>query len=259
MRPLLLDFIIDAHQAFQLLPETLFLTVNLLDRYCSTRVVLKHNYQLIGCASLLIAAKYGERKNRVPMIEELKSMCGSVYDEQMFIQTEWHVLDILEWKIGHPTVYSFLQVALLEGNDEVEVEHMAQYICEVALYHRDFVSTKPSIMARASIAVARTIRGCHKAFSLNETEHRTAWLLYQHLHNSVSLPKNTLLLAFRLLPSASRSSWHNVAIGKGPVVAPTLLVKYPESQATNSTTRIASRTANGHQPTQISPVLMTSL
>lgn len=181
MRPLLLDFLIDAHQAFQLLPETLFLTANLLDRYCSTRVVLKRNYQLIGCASLLIAAKYGERKDRVPMIEELKNMCGSVYDEQMFIQTEWHVLDILEWKIGHPTVYSFLQVALLEGNDEVEVEHMAQYICEVALYHRDFVSTKPSIMARASIALARTILGCHEAFSLNEIEHWTAWQLYQHL------------------------------------------------------------------------------
>jgi hypothetical protein len=66
MRPYLLDFLIEAHQYFQLLPETLFLTINLLDRYCSRRVVYKRHYQLVGCASLPIAAKYGDRKDRVP-------------------------------------------------------------------------------------------------------------------------------------------------------------------------------------------------
>lgn len=144
--------------------------------------MFKHHYQLIGCASLLIASKYGDEKDRVPMIKELHAKCSSLYDEQMIIQTEWHILNILEWSIGHPAVHSFLQAALLEGNDEVEVEHMAQYICEVALYHRDFVSTKPSIMARASIALARTILGCRAAFNLNEIENWTAWALYLHLH-----------------------------------------------------------------------------
>ena len=62
MRPYLVDFLIEAHAAFQLLPETLFLAVNLLDRYCSKRVVYKRHYQLVGCAALLIAAKYGDRK-----------------------------------------------------------------------------------------------------------------------------------------------------------------------------------------------------
>lgn len=35
MRPYLLDFLLEAHHAFRLLPETLHLAVNLLDRYCS--------------------------------------------------------------------------------------------------------------------------------------------------------------------------------------------------------------------------------
>jgi hypothetical protein len=61
MRPYLIDFLIEAHSAFSLLPETLFLTVNLLDRYCSKRVVYKQHYQLVGCAALLIAAKYGDK------------------------------------------------------------------------------------------------------------------------------------------------------------------------------------------------------
>ncbi len=159
MRPYLLDFLIEAHSFFQLLPETLFLAVNLLDRYCSRRVVYKRHYQLVGCASLLIAAKYGDRKDRVPTIRELKSMCCSLYEEEMFTQMEWHVLNTLDWTIGHPTVDSFLQIFLTEDYDDAEVEHMAWYICEIALYYKEFVSTKPSVMARASHALARGILG----------------------------------------------------------------------------------------------------
>lgn len=159
MRPYLLDFLIEAHAFFQLLPETLFLAVNLLDRYCSRRVVYKRHYQLVGCAALLIAAKYGDRKDRVPTIRELKSMCCSLYDEEMFTQMEWHVLNTLDWSIGHPTVDSFLQIALTEEYDDIEIEHMAWYICEIALYHKEFVSTRPSVMARASLALARGILG----------------------------------------------------------------------------------------------------
>ena len=62
MRPYLIDFLVEAHAAFALLPETLFLTVNLLDRYCAKRVVYKQHYQLVGCAALLIAAKYACEK-----------------------------------------------------------------------------------------------------------------------------------------------------------------------------------------------------
>lgn len=160
MRPYLVDFLIEGHSFFQLLPETMFLAMNLLDRYCSRRVVYKRHYQLVGCAALLIAAKYGDRKDRVPLIRELKSMCSNLYDEEMFTQMEWHVLNTLDWVIGHPTVDSFLQLALSSASEEdIELEHMAWYICEISLYHRDFVSTKPSVMARASLTLSRAILG----------------------------------------------------------------------------------------------------
>jgi len=159
MRPYLLDFLLEAHHAFQLLPETLFLTVNLLDRYCSRRVVYKRHYQLVGCAALLIAAKYGDRKERVPTIRELKSMCCSLYDDDMFTQMEWHVLQTLNWIVGHPTVSSFLQVAMSELAADAELEHMALYISELALYNKEFISVTPSIMARSSLALATYILG----------------------------------------------------------------------------------------------------
>lgn len=157
MRPYLLDFLLEAHHAFQLLPETLHLAVNLLDRYCSRRVVYKRHYQLVGCAALLIAAKYGDRKERVPTIRELKSMCCSLYDDDMFSQMEWHVLQTLNWVVGHPTVTSFLQLAMSEIAFDPELEHMSWYVTELALYHKDFIPVRPSVMARSSLALARCI------------------------------------------------------------------------------------------------------
>lgn len=157
MRPYLLDFLVEAHSAFQLLPTTLFLTINILDRYCSKRVVYKRHYQLVGCAALLIAAKYGDKKDRVPTIKELKSMCCSLYDEDMFVQMEWHVLQTLNWSVGHPTVDAFLQHALISFPFDPELQHLTMYLLEVALYHRDFVSRLSSDLTRAALNLSRLI------------------------------------------------------------------------------------------------------
>ena len=157
MRPYLLDFLIEAHTAFGLLPETLFLTINVLDRYCSKRIVYKRHYQLVGCAALLIAAKYGDRKERVPTIRELKCMCCALYDDDMFTQMEWHVLQTLGWLIGHPTIDGFLQMAVDGLAYDAEVEHMACYISEIAMFHKEFIDKRPSDIARAALALARVI------------------------------------------------------------------------------------------------------
>lgn len=159
MRPYLLDFLVEAHSAFQLLPETLFLAVNLLDRYCSKRVVYKRHYQLVGCAALLIAAKYGDKKEKVPTIKELKSMCCSLYDDDMFLQMEWHVLSTLDWTVGHPTVDSFLKLAVKDSIPDPETENLALYILEMALFHREFVSKLSSTLALAALALSRHVLG----------------------------------------------------------------------------------------------------
>ncbi|KAH7108902.1 cyclin-like protein [Dactylonectria macrodidyma] len=157
MRPCLIDFLVKAHTEFSLLPETLFLTVNVLDRYCSKRVVYRSHYQLVGCTSLLIASKYSDEKANIPQICELNRICCGKYDDDMFTQMEMHILNTLGWLLGHPTVGLFSQLMVVGEGDDPEVESMAAYISEVALYYRDFVSTKPSTIARCSLVLARTI------------------------------------------------------------------------------------------------------
>ncbi|RSL82400.1 hypothetical protein CDV31_016939 [Fusarium ambrosium] len=203
MRPYLIDFLIEAHAAFGLLPETLFLTVNLLDRYCSKRVVYKQHYQLVGCAALLIAAKYGDKKDRVPQIHELNNMCCGLYDAGMFTQMEMHVLNALDWAIGHPTVDLFSQIMVTEEGDDQEVEYMAAYLCEIAMYYRDFVSTRPSTMARSSLVLARAIlaRPGANDGERDHTENMTLLTLSHHLRQ----PSATLARKYST-PNYSRVS-----------------------------------------------------
>lgn len=60
IRAVLVDWIINVHMKFKLLPETLFITVNLIDRFLSKYSIERSQVQLLGVASLLIATKYEE-------------------------------------------------------------------------------------------------------------------------------------------------------------------------------------------------------
>ena len=112
MRSYLIDFLIEVHLHARLRPETLYLAVNIIDRYVSRRVVLKKHYQLVGCAALWIAAKFEDAKHAIPCLSDLVVSCCGIYDESAFIQMESHVLSTLGWVLGHPTaeVCSFFQI-----------------------------------------------------------------------------------------------------------------------------------------------------
>lgn len=86
MRPYLIDFLIEIHSQYRLRPETLFLAINIVDRYVSKRIVYKKHYQLVGCAALWIASKFEDAKDRVPTVEDLCAVCCSAYDQSAFIQ-----------------------------------------------------------------------------------------------------------------------------------------------------------------------------
>ncbi|RSL42513.1 hypothetical protein CEP54_015458 [Fusarium duplospermum] len=190
MRPYLLDFLIELHAAFGLLPETLFLAVNLLDRYCSKQMIYRKYYQLVGCTALLISAKYNDIKRQVPTIHELNDACDGLYDVGMFTQMELHILDTLDWMIGHPTACFFSQIIVMakQEREDREIEHMAAYVREIALYHRDYVSIRPSVMAQASLTLAKTILSRIK---IGNAEWNVA--KYMLLSNHLRSPSSSLI------------------------------------------------------------------
>lgn len=160
MRPCLVDFLVEIHFAFRLRPETLYLTLNIVDRYVSRRIVYIKHYQLVGCAALWIAAKFEDAKERVPTVQELAQICRETYDEPAFIQMEGHVLATIQWTLGHPTAEAWLRLMCCDPFvEEEKVQHVARFLMEITLFYREFVKYIPSSIALGALTLARFLCG----------------------------------------------------------------------------------------------------
>jgi G2/mitotic-specific cyclin-B, other len=80
MRAILVDWLVEVHLKFKLVPETLYLTVNLIDRYLERTSVSRPKLQLVGVTSLLIASKYEEIYP--PELRDLVYICDRAYTRQ---------------------------------------------------------------------------------------------------------------------------------------------------------------------------------
>ncbi|GAA6028532.1 hypothetical protein JCM8097_007267 [Rhodosporidiobolus ruineniae] len=158
MRGFLVDFLVEIHLQHRLRPETLYLALNIVDRYVSKRIVFKKHYQLVGCAALWIAAKFEDAKDRVPTLPELVEMCSNAYDEKAFVQMEGHVLSTINWVIGHPTAEAWLRMACV-GLEDVRTQHVARFLMELTLFHREFIQFNTSDIAMASLLLGRYMLG----------------------------------------------------------------------------------------------------
>lgn len=65
------------HHKFELMEETLFLTVNLIDRFLERQIVVRKKLQLVGVTAMLLACKYEEVS--VPMIEDFVLITDKAY------------------------------------------------------------------------------------------------------------------------------------------------------------------------------------
>lgn len=196
MRPFLIDFLVELHDSWRMEAESLYLAINIVDRYLSRRVVYKKHYQLVGCAALWIAAKFEDSKEKVPFVSDFYAMCCNSYEQSAFIQMEGHILNTIEWVIGHPTAVSWLRLHLTHSNSALNehpvVASTARFILEFGLYQRTLIGVRPSTLAHGSLILARYICGKvrrpapHELLEPSETEAiRIAEDLDRNLHSSM--------------------------------------------------------------------------
>lgn len=87
MRSILIDWLVEVHLKFKLVPETLYLTINLIDRYLEREEVSRPKLQLVGVTSLLIASKYEEIYP--PELRDLVYICDRAYTRQDVSSAHW--------------------------------------------------------------------------------------------------------------------------------------------------------------------------
>lgn len=72
------------HDKFDLMQETLFLTINLIDRYLSKQTVIRKKLQLVGLVAMLLACKYEEVS--VPVVSDLIHISDRAYTRDQILE-----------------------------------------------------------------------------------------------------------------------------------------------------------------------------
>lgn len=94
-RAFLVEWIIDVQRKFRLLPETLFVAVQICDRYLSTVKCKKSDLHLIGVTAILISTKYEEIYP--PEMHELLSVSENKFRKAEVLAMEFKILAALDF------------------------------------------------------------------------------------------------------------------------------------------------------------------
>ncbi|KAF5098890.1 hypothetical protein D0Z00_001876 [Geotrichum galactomycetum] len=154
-RGVLLDWLVEVHAKLHLLPETLFLATNLIDRFMTLRVVNLDKIQLVGVTALLLAAKYEEVFP--PALNHFAYLTGGNFDESDIIGAEKFMLQILEFELSYPNPLNFLRRISKADDYDVQSRSFGKYFLEIAMIDHHFISYPPSVQAAVSMYIARTI------------------------------------------------------------------------------------------------------
>nr|XP_043611766.1 cyclin-A1-4-like [Erigeron canadensis] len=155
-RAVLVDWLVDVADGYNLAPETLHLAINYLDRYLSCNPVVIQKLQLLGVGCMMIASKYEDI--RPLQVEDYCFLMAHKCTKDEVLQMESSVLNFFKFEMTAPTVKSFLGLILgflpasAQGN---KIYYLASYISELSLLEYNMLCYAPSLVAASAIFLAR--------------------------------------------------------------------------------------------------------
>ncbi|KAG7242760.1 hypothetical protein INR49_020135, partial [Caranx melampygus] len=168
MRALLIDWLVQVHSRFQLLQETLYLTVAILDHFLQVRpprssivlVVLLITadvyHHLLKCrvTAMLVACKY---EMYAPEVRDFAYITDNAFTKSQILQMEQLILETLKFQLGRPLPLHFLRRASKVANSDVERHTLAKYLMELTLLDYNMVHYRPSEVAAAALCLSQLL------------------------------------------------------------------------------------------------------
>jgi len=155
MRGILVDWLLEVHTRFRLLPETLFLAVNIIDRFLSCKVVQLDRLQLVGVTAMFIASKYEEVLS--PHVTNFRHVADDGFTEDEILQAEKFVLQALDYDLSYPNPMNFLRRVSKADNYDVQTRTLGKYLLEISCLDHRFIAHPPSQIAAAAMYLARLV------------------------------------------------------------------------------------------------------
>ncbi|PNF33095.1 G2/mitotic-specific cyclin-B [Cryptotermes secundus] len=153
MRSMLVDWLVEVHQEFHLLAETLYLTVAIIDRYLQeVHTTTRKKLQLVGVGAMFLAAKYEEMF--APEVGDFVYICANTYVKAEILQMEKVIVRALNFNFSRPLPLHFLR-RYSKAAHALPVHHaMAKYLLELSLVDYDMCHYAPSLISAAAIYLA---------------------------------------------------------------------------------------------------------
>lgn len=171
MRSILVDWLVEVHFKFRLQPPTLWLCVNVLDRFLSAKLLPRNRLQLLGVASLLISCKFEEIFP--PEVQDCVYITDRAYSKEEVLAMEQQVLQTLDYQLCVPTGYHFLTryLNLIHASDIVK--YLSFYYAERNLQEADSLNYKPSLFAAGALYAALVQQSEHSPSTFHHSETTT--------------------------------------------------------------------------------------
>jgi cyclin B len=155
MRAILIDWLTEVHLKFKLVAETLYLTVDILDRYLEKVLVTKARLQLVGVTALLIASKFEDVY--APEVNDLVYITDKAYDRESIINMEASILKTLDFNISCPSILLFLERYCAVLNIERNYACFARYLVELTLAEYKMLKFRKSLVAASAVLLMHKI------------------------------------------------------------------------------------------------------
>jgi G2/mitotic-specific cyclin 2 len=158
MRQTLVDWLLQVHLRYHMLPETLWITINIIDRFLTKRVVSMAKLQLVGITAIFIASKYEEIL--APGVEEFVYMTQNGYTREEILKGERIILQTLDFKVSHYcSPYSWMRKISKADDYDIQTRTLSKFLTEVTLLDHRFLRAKPSVIAAVGMYTARRMLG----------------------------------------------------------------------------------------------------
>ncbi|MBE3044886.1 hypothetical protein IMZ48_20465, partial [Candidatus Bathyarchaeota archaeon] len=138
---------------FHLLPETLFLAGNVVDRFLSEKVVQLDRLQLVGITALFIASKYEEVLS--PHVSNFRHVADDGFSDKEILAAERFILTTLNYDLSYPNPMNFLRRISKADHYDVQSRTIGKYLMEISLLDHRFMMYRPSHVAAGAMYLTR--------------------------------------------------------------------------------------------------------
>ncbi|CCI48832.1 unnamed protein product [Albugo candida] len=153
MRTILIDWLVEVCEEYELQSQTFQKAVHLVDRCLMQFKINRKEFQLLGCACMMIAAKFEEVYG--PNVDEFVYISDQTYTSDQMLEMELRILRALEFRVASTTCSHFLNRLVCVGCEKPLQESLAFYLCDFAVLFYSMLQFKPSKIASAAIYLAR--------------------------------------------------------------------------------------------------------